>query len=80
VEAAAPLRAGVPVMAGGAEIGRIGSVAGTRGLALVRLDRAGEAIAKGQPLLAGEIAIVLRNPAWASFDLAPAAPTAAGKG
>ena len=23
---------------------------------------------------------VLRNPAWASFDLAPAAPTAAGKG
>ncbi len=48
VEAEAPLRSGAPIMVGEAEIGSIGSVAGARGLALVRLDRAAEASAKGQ--------------------------------
>jgi tRNA-modifying protein YgfZ len=72
VEAEAPLRTGAPVMAGEAEIGRIGSVAGARGLALIRLDRAAEAGAKGQALLADGIAITLRKPDWADFDLAPA--------
>jgi folate-binding protein YgfZ len=78
VEAAAPLRSGAPVTAGEAVIGRIGSVAGTRGLALVRLDRAAEAAANGQRLLADGIAISLRSPAWTDFDLTPA-PTVPGK-
>ena len=45
---------------------------------MVRLDRAAEAKAKGEPLLAGGVAIALRQPEWASFELAPAEP-AAGK-
>ena len=61
------------------EIGRIGSVAGTRGLAMVRLDRAAEASAKGEPLLAGGVAIALRKPEWASFELAPAAAGPQGR-
>jgi tRNA-modifying protein YgfZ len=73
----APLTPGAPVMVGEVEIGRIGSVAGTRGLAMVRLDRAAEAAAKGEPLIAGDVAIALGNPAWASFE---PAPPAAGKG
>jgi folate-binding protein YgfZ len=75
----APLTSGAPVMVGEVEIGRIGSVAGTRGLAMVRLDRAAEAATKGEPLRAGDVDIALGNPAWASFEPAPP-PTATGKG
>ena len=67
----APLTPGAEVMAGAAAIGAIGSVAGMRALALVRLDRAGEAIAKGETLTAGGVAIALHKPDWATFDLAP---------
>jgi folate-binding protein YgfZ len=77
VEGEAPLSSGAPVTVGEVEIGRVGSVAGTRGLALVRLDRVAEARAKGQPVLAGGVAIALSKPEWATFDLEPAA--AAGK-
>jgi folate-binding protein YgfZ len=72
VEAEAPLRSGAPIMVGEAEIGSIGSVVGARGLALVRLDRAAEASAKGQALLADGIRISLRKPDWATFEVAPA--------
>ena len=78
VEGEAALASGAPVLAGGVEIGRIGSVAGTRGLAMVRLDRAAEAAAKGQPLLAGGTAISLREPARAALEPAPESPTSSG--
>jgi folate-binding protein YgfZ len=67
----APLTPGAEIAAGAAMIGTIGSVAGERGLALVRLDRAAEAKAKGQSLLAAGVAITLRKPRWATFELAP---------
>jgi hypothetical protein len=78
VEGGAPLRSGAPITADGSEIGRIGSVAGVRGLALIRLDRAAEASAKGQVILADGVAISLRQPDWATFELAsePAAGSA----
>jgi folate-binding Fe-S cluster repair protein YgfZ len=82
VEGAAVLTSGVPVTAGEAEIGRVGSVAGTRALAMVRLDRVAEAVAKGVPVEAGGVAITVMKPAWATFELLPAtatAPPAAGK-
>ncbi|HEX5997965.1 MAG TPA: folate-binding protein [Hyphomicrobiaceae bacterium] len=80
VEAVAPLKSGAPIMIGEVEIGSIGSVAGTRGLALVRLDRAAEARAKGQAILADGVAISLQKPDWATFELDPgAAKAAAGK-
>jgi folate-binding protein YgfZ len=69
----APLTPGTEVKAGAAVIGSVGSVAGKQGLALVRLDRAAEAAAKGDRLIAGGVAITLRRPQWATFDLAPAA-------
>jgi folate-binding protein YgfZ len=77
VQAAVALRSGAAVVAGEAEIGRVGSVAGRHGLALLRLDRAAEASAKGQPLTADGVALTLRKPDWGDFKLVPA-PAGAG--
>jgi tRNA-modifying protein YgfZ len=59
---------GLPVMAGGKQIGLLGSTAGGRGLALMRLDRIEEALASGIPLDAGGITIRAVKPDWATFD------------
>jgi len=72
IEGAAPLASGGEIKAGEATIGTVGSVAGRQALALLRLDRAVEAKAKGQALTAGEVAITLRKPGWAKFALEPA--------
>lgn len=70
-----PLTAGAEVLAGDFPIGTVGSVAGNEGLALLRLDRAGEALAEGKALSAGGVGITLRRPHWASFEM----PVTAGK-
>ncbi|MGV1014502.1 MAG: YgfZ/GcvT domain-containing protein, partial [Methyloceanibacter sp.] len=68
VEGSAPLPApGASVEAGGVPIGTLGSVHCASGLALIRLDRAGEALAKGTQLTAGGVKIALRRPAFARF-------------
>ena len=61
---------GTHIMAGPAAIGTLGSVAGQRGLALLRLDRVGEARANGVALSAGKIEIEVELPAFATFSLA----------
>ena len=55
---------GTEITAGGKPVGTLGSVVGKGGLAIVRIDRAGEAIATATPLLAGETAVILELPAW----------------
>ncbi len=67
VDADGPLVEGAAVMAGDVEIGRVGSVAGSRGLALLRLDRVDEFAAKGVPLTAEGAPITVSIPAWAHF-------------
>jgi hypothetical protein len=67
-EAALP-EPGAEIRASGTGIGTLGSVAGTRGLALVRLDRASEAAAKGETLYAGSVPVRIDIPEWASFSL-----------
>lgn len=70
VEGEAPLPApGTDVMAQGRAIGSLGSVSDRIGLAIVRIDRAAEAIADGGPILVGEVAVSLRPPAYANFSL-----------
>jgi folate-binding protein YgfZ len=61
---------GQPVLGGDVEIGRIGSVAGERALAMIRLDRAQEFAEKGVLLRAGDSTLVLDIPAWAHFNTA----------
>jgi folate-binding protein YgfZ len=68
VEGEAPLPAsGTAVEADGIAIGTLGSVNGTSALALIRLDRAEDAIAKGKLFTAGDVKITLRRPAFARF-------------
>lgn len=67
-EAASPLPApGTPVTAGGRPIGSLGTTAGTRGLALVRIDKAKDAMDAGEPILADGVQLALSIPAWARF-------------
>jgi folate-binding protein YgfZ len=69
-EAALPA-SGTEIRAGEVAIGTLGSIAGTRGLALVRLDRAAEMRRKSVPLTAHGVALELALPAWARFSLEP---------
>jgi tRNA-modifying protein YgfZ len=59
IEGEAPLTPGAEIKAGAAAIGTIGSVAGKLALALIRLDRADEAKAKGQALTADGVPVKL---------------------
>jgi len=58
---------GLPVTAGDTALGMIGSASNGRGLALLRLDRVGEALESGTPIICGGIAIELIKPDWATF-------------
>jgi folate-binding protein YgfZ len=73
IEGEGPLASGAEIKAGTAAIGTVGSVSGRSALALLRLDRAAEAMAKGQNLTADGVAITLRKPDWATFDVATTA-------
>jgi folate-binding protein YgfZ len=60
---------GATILAGDKPVGNMGSTAGHSGLALIRIDRAADAIAAGIPLTAGGIAIRVAEP-----DELPKAP------
>lgn len=66
IQGEAALTAGSDIHAGNQKIGQVGSVAGARGMALVRLDRAAQAEA---PLTTDGGAISLDNLAWANLDM-----------
>ena len=69
VEGEGPLpNTGAEITAGGTPIGTLGSVSGSSGLALLRLDRAEEAKAAGLPLRAGEVTVAFNIPAWAQLQ------------
>jgi folate-binding protein YgfZ len=59
--------AGVTVMAGEREVGTMGSAAAGYGLALLRLDRVADALARGDELRAGGVPIRAVKPDWARF-------------
>jgi tRNA-modifying protein YgfZ len=63
-----PPEAGMPVMAGGKQIGIMGSAAGAQGLAMLRLDYVSEAQTSGIALVAGGVTIYPRKPPWARFS------------
>lgn len=62
---------GTEIVAGEQLIGVLGSTFRTRGLALLRLDRAAELKDKGFPLQAGSAPVEIELPAWATFPLVP---------
>lgn len=68
VAADAPLPGtGTELVAGGRPVGTLGSVAGSSGLAIVRLDRAKSAMDAGIPILAGDREVRLSLPPYARY-------------
>jgi len=65
-EGAVPV-AGTTIIAGTRQVGTMGSAAGGRGLALLRLDRVADALSRGETLLAGGVPIRPVKPDWARF-------------
>jgi tRNA-modifying protein YgfZ len=63
----APPRAGAVIQAGERQVGTMGSAAGGHGVALLRLDRVGEAIARRERLTADSLPLTLVKPGWARF-------------
>jgi hypothetical protein len=55
--------AGTPILAGGKQVGTIGSAAGQNGLALVRIDRVADALDSGMTLTSGGLGLRLADPA-----------------
>ncbi|MFC4173510.1 YgfZ/GcvT domain-containing protein [Microvirga sp. GCM10011540] len=58
---------GVEVTAGEKSLGKTGTGAEGRGLLMIRLDRAADALAAGETIRAGGIPVELRKPEWAGF-------------
>ncbi|KQV63910.1 folate-binding protein YgfZ [Rhizobium sp. Root1220] len=58
---------GTETTAAGKPLGTLGSVVGDAGLAIVRIDRAGEAMAAGTPIMAGETPVSLSLPQWSGL-------------
>jgi folate-binding protein YgfZ len=75
VEGDGPLPAsGTGVEANGVAIGTLGSVRGSKGLAMLRLDRAEEALARGAQLTADGVTLTLRRPSFARFVMPASVP------
>ncbi len=70
VDSGAPLtERGAEIRAGDVPVGTLGSMDGTKGIAMIRLDRAEEAARAGVPLRVGEVALTLGRPPWASYSV-----------
>ncbi|NTF80577.1 folate-binding protein YgfZ [Agrobacterium rhizogenes] len=59
---------GTELTAGGKPIGTLGSTEGATGLAIVRIDRAGEAIVAGTPILAAGHEVSVALPVWSGLS------------
>lgn len=74
VSAEHPLpEAGTEIVAGGKPIGQLGTIVGNRALAIVRTDRAGDAMSHDVAILAGEVPVTLTLPAWTGLSFPAAA-------
>lgn len=67
---------GTEITIGGKSIGALGTVAGDRALAIVRIDKAGEAMAAGEPILAGDVLVTVALPSWSGLTFPAAAEEA----
>jgi len=59
--------AGAEVAAGGRSLGKVGPGLNGRALAMIRLDRAADAIAAGEPITAGGMPVRIEKPDWITF-------------
>lgn len=59
---------GTDLTIGGRPIGTLGTIAGERGLAIIRIDKAGEAMSTGERILAGDVPVSVALPAWSGLS------------
>lgn len=55
---------GTELTTGGKPVGTLGSVSGTQGLAIVRIDRTADAMRAGTPITADGVTVAVALPAW----------------
>jgi len=77
VSASEPLpAAGTDILAGAKPVGTLGSAVGNQGLAIVRIDRVGDALANNIPLTVADIPVSLVLPEWTGLSFPTAAEEA----
>jgi len=59
--------AGADLMADGRSVGTLGTTAGSRGLAIARIDKVKAAMDSGLPIVGGAVPVGLAIPDWATF-------------
>lgn len=69
---------GTEIRANDRPIGTLGSVDGTHGLAIVRIDRVKSAQDAGHAITAGDVPVTLSIPGWATYTLPQDAPAGEG--
>jgi folate-binding protein YgfZ len=74
-----PAEVGVDVTAGEKIIGKTGTGAKGRGLLMIRLDRARDALAAGETIRAGGIPVALEKPGWIRFPFPGESLSGAGE-
>ncbi|GAK72357.1 putative aminomethyltransferase [Agrobacterium rubi TR3 = NBRC 13261] len=67
---------GTDILAGGKPIGTLGSVVGANGLAIIRTDRAAEAMASGTDITASGITVTVALPVWTGLSFPAVDPAA----
>ena len=65
------------ILAGDRDIGTLIAVEGNKGLAVVRIDKAGAAMGGGTPIMLAGQAVALTLPAWSGLDFPAEADEAA---
>ena len=68
---------GAAIVAGARELGRMGSSAAPYGIAIIRLDRLGAALEAGDTVVAGDAAVTVALPHWATYSMPPTSGSAA---
>lgn len=59
---------GTEILASGKPLGTLGTVAGQQGLAIIRTDRAADAMASGAEIVAGDVAVTVALPVWSGLS------------
>lgn len=70
---------GTEITAGGKPIGVLGTVNGTQGLAIVRTDRAADAMASGNAMTAEGVTLSVVLPAWSGLSFPAVDPAASAE-
>lgn len=68
---------GTDITANGKPVGTLGTVSGTKALAIVRIDRIADALASGTPLLADDITVSVTLPVWSGISFPTVDPAQA---